>query len=383
MLAKVQKEKSSGGFIYGVTNRTERSLLQRINDFLIDHSKVPAKEKAYFFELLATMIKAGIPLNSALKILVSKTSNPRMRRIIATLSYELEHGRPLSAALARFPDVFEETERGVIKSAEAIGSLENMLLKIAGNLNRRSELFMKFKGALIYPLAVLVALIIGAAAMLIFVVPRIQGIFAESSLQLPLSTRILLNGSVFLTNAWWLLAILIIFAVIAFHVYVNSDEGRFSWDFKKLRIPFIGPILRKIYVLRFTDTFGILIESGLPINIALEFTASAIGNEVYRVKTYEALGHVQEGKKLSEALKDAPFLFPETITNMIAVGERAASIGDISQKIGSHFEREIDYTLKNMATVAGPVFILVIGVSVAFFALAVLSPIFSLTQSAG
>lgn len=383
LLANVQKETEHEEFIYGVTSRALRSIWQRLNDFFVDRSSVPTKEKAYFFELLGTMIRAGIPLHRALKILVARTTNTRLRRVIATLSYELEHGKPLSQALERFTDIFEETERGVIRSAEAVGHLEQMLFKIADNLNRRSNLAMQLKAALVYPLSVVAALIIGAVVMLVFVVPKIKGIFAEGSIKLPVTTEILLGISVFLADAWWLLLILIIFAVIAFHVYTRTEEGRFSWDFQKLRIPVVGAMIRKILVLRFTDTLGLLIESGLPINRALEFTASSVGNEVYRLKTFEALGAIQEGKRLSSALADAPFLFPETVTNMIAVGEQTASMGDISQKIGSHYQREIDFTLKNLTTVLGPALILVIGLAVAFFALAVLSPIFSLTQVVG
>lgn len=381
LLSKVQKEIQTEEFIYGVTSRISRNWRQRIGDFFIDRSRVPSREKAYFFELLATMIRAGIPLNRALKILVARTMNARLKRVISTLSYELEHGRSFSQALDRFPEIFAETERGVIRSAEAVGHLEQMLFKIADNMDRRNDLMMRLKGALIYPIAVLAALVIGVVVMLVFVVPRIKEIFAQSSLELPITTRILLNGSEFLANFWWLIVLLILFGVIVFHVYTHTEEGRFSWDFRKLRIPLIGPMLRKIFVLRFTDTLGLLVESGLPINEALEYTAAAIGNEVYRVKTYEALGLVQEGKKLSQALAAAPFLFPETVTNMIAVGEHAATLGELSQKIGSHYHKEIDFTLKNMTTVLGPILILVIGITVAFFALSVLSPIFSLTQA--
>lgn len=380
-LSKVQKEVRTEEFIYGVTSRISRNWRQAIGDFFIDRSRVPSREKAYFFELLATMIRAGIPLNKALKILVGRTANARLKRVIATLSYELEHGRSFSQALDRFPEIFEETERGVIRSAEAVGHLEKMLFKIADNLDRRNDLMMRLKGALVYPIAVLVALVIGVVVMLVFVVPRIKEIFAQSSLELPVTTRILLNGSEFLVNFWWLIVLLVLFGIIVFHVYTHTEEGRFSWDFRKLRIPLIGPMLRKIFVLRFTDTLGILVESGLPINEALEYTAGVIGNEVYRVKTYEALGRVQEGKKLSQALAAAPFLFPETVTNMIAVGEHAATLGELSQKIGAHYHKEIDFALKNITTVLGPVLILVIGVTVAFFALSVLSPIFSLTQA--
>lgn len=380
LLSKVQKETSDEEFIYGVTSRASRGIFKRVDDFLIDHSHVPSKEKAYFFELLATMIRAGIPINKALKILTKRTDHPRLRRITATLSYELEHGRPLSQALERFSDVFSETECSVIRSAEAVGNLDLTLKKIADSLDRQNEVIMRLKAALIYPVIVIGALIIGAIVMLVAVVPRIQEIFSQSSLALPLPTRVLLSLSLFLTNSWWILLIIAIFAVVGFHMYVNSEEGRFSWDFRKLRIPVAGKLLRKMFIMRFTDTLGLLLESGLPINKALEFVASAIGNEVYRLKTYEALGEIQEGKKLSTALATAPFLFPESVTNMLAVGEHAASLGDISINIGAHYQREIDYSLKNMTAVLGPALILVIGVMVVFFALAVLSPIFSLTQ---
>lgn len=381
LLSKVQKESHSDEYIYGVTSSKGRSFIKRINDFLIDHSSIATRDKEYFFELLATMLRAGIPMNRSLKILASRTGSPRLKRIVSTISYELEHGRSLSQALDRFPEVFAESERGVIKSAEAVGHLEEMLFKVATTLNRHNELRARLIGALIYPSAVLVSLVAGIAAMLIFVVPKIQGIFAESSLTLPLPTRILLIMSLFLTKAWWLLLIIILFAIIGFHVYVSSDEGRFAWDFRKLRLPFIGELLRKIYVMRFVDLLGLLIESGLPINKALEFVAGSVGNEIYRLKTYEALGRVQQGEKLSAMCASAPFLFPESVTNILAVGEYSASLGEISQKIGGYFEREINHTLKTMTTVLGPLLILVLGLLVAFFALAILSPIFSLTES--
>lgn len=381
LLSKVQKEIAREPFIYGVTNRAGRGLATRANDFLVDHSRVPLKKKAYFFELLATMLHAGIPLNRSLKILISKTEHPRLARIVATLSYELEHGRPLSSALDRFADVFDETERGAIRSAEAVGNLEHMLVKIAEQLNRRADFGQRLMGALLYPSIVLSILTIAAVAMLVFVVPKIQEVFAENTLTLPAVTRAILAISGFLKNSWWMLLILLLFVIVGFHMYTHSENGRFAWDFRKLRIPFVGTILRKIYVLRFMDTMGILLESGLPINKALEFTAGALGNEVYRLKTFEALGAVQEGKKLSSSLATAPFLFPEMVTNMVAVGEHSASLGDLSRKISFHFEREIDHTLKSATTIMGPVLILFIGVTFAVLALAVMLPIFSLTQS--
>lgn len=381
LLVKVQQEATQDEFIYGVTQRTGRPLLTRIKDFFIDRASVPAREKGYFFELLATMVHAGIPINKCLQILHVKTEHPRLKRIIATISYELEHGRPLSLALERFPEVFSESERGIIRSAEAVGNLEHVLFKIAGNLERTATLHSRVAGALVYPITVLVALVIGIGVMMVFVVPRMQSLFAESSLALPLTTRILLGMSLWMSNYWWALIILAILAIISFHMYVNSDEGHFSWDFNKLRIPLIGNLIRKILVLRFVDSLGLLIESGLPINKALEYVAASMGNEVYRVKTYDALAHIQTGKPLSQSLAAAPFLFPETVVNMLAIAEQSASLGDISLKVGAHYQREINHTLKQITTLLGPILIVFIGGAVAFFAIAILSPIFSLTQA--
>lgn len=368
-------------FIYGVTPRGGRGTLRRINDFFIDRSAVPLKEKSYFFSLLSIMLRAGIPLNRSLKILSAKVSHARLKRVIATVSHEIEHGRPFSDSLKRFPDVFLETEVGVITAAESIGTLEQTLAKLAATLDKRTDLNMRLKSALIYPAAVVAALAAGFIIMLTVVVPRIEIIFKESALALPATTRVLLTLSIIASKWWWLAVIFALFGIIAFHFYTHTEEGRFSWDFQKLKLPLIGGVLRKIIVMRFTDTLGLLLENGLPINRALEITAGSIGNEVYRVKIYEALAAVHEGKRLSESLGSSAFLFPETVVNMVAVGESTATLGELMSRIGDHFEREIDYTLKNATTVLGPVIILILGLTVAFFALAVLSPIFSLTQA--
>jgi len=381
LLKKVQKEELNDEFIYGVTNTQNRSTLQSIDDFLIDHSSTSDTEKAQFFALLATMIASGISLHKGLKLLGSKTTHKRLRRVISTLSYELEHGRTLSQSMERFSFIFTEAERGSIRSAEATGNLEAILKKNSSALDRNIALTMKIKSAMIYPIAVLFTLVAGISTMLIWVVPKIKEVFSTSKLELPFLTKILLSLSDLTTKFWWVAVLVIFLSITLFIVYTNSDEGRFSWDFTKLRIPMIGSILRKIYVLRFIDTLGILIDSGVSITSALELSAEAIGNEIYRLKTYEALARVQEGVPLSKSLLDAPFLFPATVANMISVAEQSASIGEISRKIGEHYDREIEYTLRNLTTTLGPALILVTGIGVGLFALAVLSPIFSLTES--
>lgn len=381
LLKQVQNDTVAETFIYGVTVRSSRSLTDKINDYLIDHSSISLREKSYFFELLSTMIKSGISLVKSLAILETKTDHKRMKRIIATIKYDVEHGKAFSQSLEVFSDVFNESICGVVRSAEATGSLDHALAKIATNLSSQDELRSQILGALVYPMAVMAALLISMGVIVTFVIPKLKSMFEENNLQMPPTTRFFLNAGEWVSNHWWLLAILALFVIAAFHAYTHSDEGRFSWHFQKLRFPFTGKLLRSIYVLRFVDTLGLLIESGLPINKALEFVANSLGNEVYKVKTYEALANVQSGEPLSKTLIASPFLFPETVSNMIAVAEQSANIGEISLKVGAHYQHEINNTLKNMTTLLGPLVILVIGAAVAFFAIAVLSPIFSLTSS--
>lgn len=382
-LSQLQTQDEQDEFIYGVTNRAGRSPREKIKDFFIDHSTVSRKEKAYFFELAATMLRAGIAIQRAMILLQSKTESQRLRRIIATIRYDLEHGRSFAQTLDRFPDIFDESQRGIIRSAEAVGNLEHVLFKIAANLIRHDALVSRLQSALMYPVAVMIALAVSVSVILTVVVPRMQSIFSGNDLTLPLATRILLGVSLWFLQYFWILGVVALFAVIGFHIYMSSDEGRFSWDFHKLTWPLFGRLARKVLVLRFVENLGLLLESGLPINTTLEYVARSMGNEVYRLKTFDALGAVVSGQSLSSSLAASPFLFPATVVNMLAIGEKSASVGEVSLKIGEYYQREIDATLSNMTTILGPLLVLVIGAAVAFFALAILSPIFSLTQVVG
>jgi type II secretory pathway component PulF len=163
-------------------------------------------------------------------------------------------------------------------------------------------------------------------------------------------------------------------------VYISSDTGRFRWDLFKLRLPVIGTLNRKVLVLRFVSTLGVLIEAGLPVVNALTIIATSLSSEIYRLKVWELISKVQQGERISAGLADSPFLFPDTVTQMLSVAEQSASMGTISQKIAAHYDREIDASLKRLTSLFEPLMILMVGVMVALLALAILTPIFKLTQ---
>lgn len=378
-----QKNAEKVEVIYGVYDSSRQSLTTRINDFLVDHSKVPLDEKAYFFQLLAVMVDAGIPVIQGIKMLATRSSNERFRRVLNTVAYVITQGRKFSEALARFPDVFSEMEIGVVKAGEAAGNMDKMLTRLAEQLSKSHELEVKLFSASIYPIVVLVVLTLAASGMLIWVVPSLVHLLEEGGLQqqdFPFATRFLIGLSSVLANYWWALLTGVVMIYLLLRVMVTTENGRYRFDLFKLKVPVVGTLLRKVLVLHFISILGILIESGLPVVQALTIVAGSLNNELYRLKVYEVISKVQQGQKISASLENTPFLFPQTIVQMLAVGEQSASIGLISNKIAKQYDMEIDYSLKRLMSLLEPLLIVFVGFTVAILALAILTPIFKLTQ---
>lgn len=371
--------------IYGLYDAVRQPLFVRFNDFLIDHSRVSLQEKAYFFQLLAVMVDAGIPLIQGLKMLAGRAGSERFRRVINTVAFTVSQGKTLSDSMARFSDVFSEVEIGVVRAGEAAGNLDKMLNRVAEQLSRSHELQVKLVSAMIYPVVVLIVLFLAASGMLVWVIPTLLRLLTEGGLKqadFPVTTRLLINFSNLMTHYWWAVFMAIVLVILLIRFYLTTENGRYHWDFLKLKIPVVGALLRKVFILRFVSIFGILIESGLPVVSALTIVASALQNQIYRLKMFEVIAKVQQGEKISGTLAETPFLFPETVVNILAVGEQSASVGFIAGKIARQYDMEIDYALKRLMSLLEPLLVIFVGFSVALLALAILTPIFRLTQLA-
>ncbi len=369
--------------IYGIYDNTNASIFTKINDFFIDHTPIKLKEKSYFFHLMAVMIDAGIPMLQTLQVLSRRTQNIHFERIINTLAHATSSGKSLSDSMARFPDVFTESEIGVIRAGEAAGNLNKMLFRLSEQIEKSHSLQVKLITAATYPLVILITLIAIAIGMMIWIVPTLINLLKEGGLpedQFPVATKVLIALSNFFSFYWWAIILVAIIAYSLYHVYRGTQIGKFQTDYLKLRIPVVGSLMRKVIVLRFVSMLGILIEAGLPVLKTLQIIAGSIDNSLYRAKTWDVIKKVQAGEKISDNLMDAPFLFPETVTQMLAIGESSASMGSISQKIGIHYDREIDHSLKRLTSLFEPLMMLFVGIVVALLALAILMPIFDLTR---
>jgi len=369
--------------IYGIYDNRNASVFTKIDDFLIDHTKISLKDKAYFFHLLAVMVDAGIPVLQALSVLSGKTENRRFQRIINTLAHSTKTGNSLSDSMARFPDVFSDAEVGVVRAGEAAGNLNRMLFRLSDQIEQSHELQIKLMTAATYPIVILITLIAITIGMMVWIVPTLLNLLVEGGLsesEFPIATRVLLALSGFISSWWWAVLLFVMISFGVYRVYKSTEVGNFQTDYFKLRIPVIGQLIRKVLVLRFISLLGILLEAGLPVIKSLQIIGASINSAPYEAKTREVIKRVTEGEKISENLRNSPFLFPETVTEMINIGESTASVGSISEKIANHYDREIDHTLRRLTSLFEPIMILVVGTIIALLALAILMPIFTLTE---
>ncbi len=383
LLKNPKKADPRRSVVYGTYDNSREGMLTRLEDFLIDHSKISLQEKVYFFHLLAVMIDAGIPLIAAIDILANRSESIRFSRILNTISYNLRQGSNFSNAISRFSDVFGEMEIGIVRSGEAAGNLDKMLFKLSAQLEKSNALQLKLITASIYPLAILGVLVIAAAGMMTFVIPSLVSMLMEGGMKesdMPVMTKVLISISHFLTGYWWAIIVGAFVLYFLLKIWSESENGAYQWDIMKLKMPVIGVLLRKVYARQFVSNLGILIEAGLPVIQTLEIIAQSLASQMYSLKTWEVIAKVKNGEKISAALMDSPFLFPETITQMLSVGEQTASIGKISEKIADHYDQEIDNSLKRLTSLFEPIIIVLVGVTVALLALAILSPVFKLSS---
>ena len=365
--------------IYGISDNSG-GLRSKFNDYFIDRSKIKVKDKAYFFHLMAVMLDAGLALIETLKILSRRTTNERFSRILNTIAYHVEHGMTLSKAMSYFPEVFTDAETGIIKSGEAIGHLDKMLFKLSEQTERSYDLTLKIKTALVYPVLVFISLLAAGAVLMFVVIPKLIAIFESSKAQLPLSTRIFVGISDFLINFWWAISILAVLAYIFFRVYENTTTGKLKIDYFKLKLPIVGDLVKKLLIAKFVNMLEIMVSAGMSITKILEITASAMGNEVYRLMILQIKNKVEQGEKISDNMAIAPFLFPEEVSQMIRIGEQSASLDRSANKLAKHFETEAEHSVKRLTAAFEPIVIILIAVVVGLVAMAILGPIFSLTE---
>ncbi len=364
----ITSEKRSGGF--------------DINS-LLGNNRVKSQDLVIFTRQLSTMVSAGVPLLRSLGSLQSQTESAGLKLILADVLRDVQGGTSLGDAFAKHPKAFNDVYVNMVRAGEAAGILEEILKRVAAQQERNASIRKKVKGAMTYPM-VLVFITVGAFfVLMLFVIPKIGGIIKDlggPNADLPALTKGMLAISGFLQSYWYIVIGGSILFFILFRRYIATDKGKEQFHAAILKVPAVGPIIKKVAVARFARTFASLMGAGVSVLEALKVTGRAIGNRSYEKALQDAANQVQNGKQLSECLSGSS-LFPAIVPQMLAVGEETGQTDTVLVKVADFYEEEVNVAIDGISGVIEPVMIVLMGGMVGVIAVSVLGPISSISQN--
>ncbi len=339
-------------------------------------------DKVLFTKHLSVMVKAGLPIDESLRILREQASSGTLRRVIKILSAVVESGSPLSEGLVRFPRVFSDLYVNVIRAGEKSGNLERNLNDLAIQLTKSHDLRQKIRGAMAYPILVLVSSGVVGLSVATFILPKITKLFKSFNVQLPFLTRVLIATADFF-DRFGVMVYIGFFLLMAFLYWLSRT--RLAKPFLHrlyLNLPLIKKIVRDSNLALFCRTLGTSMGSGLPIVKAVEVASSTFANVVYRGSLKKVMLQIQEGRSLSSSLAANP-LYPPIVYRMVAVGEKTGKLDEVLIFLAEFYENEVDATTKNLSTIVEPLLLILIGIVVAALSMAIIAPIYEITGSIG
>lgn len=344
-------------------------------------SKVKTHQKIIFARNLSSMLEAGLSLTRAISVMEKQTKNPKFKFVLSEVNKGIEKGNSFYVALGKFPKVFSPLFVSMVRAGEESGKLSDSLRTISDQMDRTYTLKKKIQGALIYPSIIIVALFAVGTLMLIFIVPTLASTFEEMGVDLPASTKFIIGFSNFLVNNYILAAILFVSFVGGFILALRTSKGKKAFEFFLLHVPIISGLVREINSARTARTMSSLLSSGVGMVSAINITQGVVQNSYYKdvLKTIE--DHIQKGGKISEILSKHENLYPIMMTEMIAVGEETGKLSDMLFEVAKFFEEEVSQKTKNMSTIIEPILMLIVGVGVGFFAISMITPIYSISET--
>lgn len=345
--------------------------------------RIKAKDKVLFSRQLATLINAGLPLVQSLRSVSKQTTNKAFKVIINEIIADVEAGTAFSVALQKHPDVFNRVYVSLIAAAETSGTLDKGLERLADQQEKDADIVSKVRGAMVYPLIVLLVMIAVVTFMLVKVLPQVQSIYADlKGASLPFVTRLLLFISDIVTHFWWLILILIGLGIFFGSRWARTAGGRQVIDGFKINAWPVKGLFMKMYMARFARTGTTLVSAGVPLIQVLEITGEAVDNVHIEKSLGRAAEKVKGGKALSEAIEGDPN-FLELVPNMLKIGEQSGALETMLEKVAVYYEKEVDNEIKTISTIIEPVMMVIMGLIAITIVAAILLPIYGLVNQSG
>ncbi len=361
------------GYLPISIEKTEEAPLFNLSDLVNRFKKVRLEDLVVFSQQLSTLYKAGLPLLTGLSNLKDQTENKKLQNVLDEVCRDIEGGSPLFASMAKHSGVFSLIYINMIRAGETSGRLGESLDRFVTLADRELRTRERLKEATRYPKIVIFSVIIAFAILIAFVIPRFAATFAQFNMPLPLPTRMMIGMNKIFQTYWYLVLGGLLGISIFLKSYIKTENGRYFWDKVKTRIPVLGPLFLKIGLSRFSNTFGMLNRSGIPILQALEITSTTVDNVLLSQSIGSVQQKVREGSSLTDALKESGRFTPLVI-QMISVGESSGTLDEMLTRVTDYYDVEVDNALKKLPTYIEPVLTLVLGGVVLLLALAVFLP---------
>ena len=326
-----------------------------------------------------TLLKAGIPMLQAVTGLKNSSHQPEMSKLLGSLHASLDKGSELSVAMARHPDFFDDYYINMIKVGESAGKLDEVFARLYAQLDFDRRMRQKIKSVLRYPMFVFAAIIVAVMIVMVFVIPAFSGIYGSMNVELPVVTQFLMGSSKLVASNWTAILIFTALAMLGVRYYISTKEGLYKWDKLKLKLPIVGPVLAKATIARFCRSFGMAMNSGVPIVTALALVSRVVDNAYYEERIMGMRDAVSQGDNLLRSFM-ASGIFSPIELQMISVGEETGDIESMVQQLATLYQDEVEYEASQLAETLEPILLVFMAGLVSTLLLGIFLPMWNMTQ---
>ncbi len=370
-----QKVRDLGGALVDFSNQDGSKLAFLKNLALFE--TISAQDKIIFAKNLGAMVKAGLSVSKALTTLEKQFKSKKFKGIIRDLNSDIKQGKTINASLMNHPKVFSQLFTSMVRAGEESGDISGALETVCTQMENANNLKKKVKGAMIYPAIIIIAMVVVGILMLLFIVPTLQATFADMDVELPMSTQIIIGFSSFLKDHTILFLAVIIALIVGFVFAFRSENGKKYFDTILLKIPLIGVIAKEVNSARTARTLSSLLTSGVDVISTFDIAKDVVQNHHYKKVLEQARDSVQKGSPVAQIFVESEDLYPPVVGAMIEVGEETGKLPDMLLSVADFYENEVAQKTKNMSTIIEPVLMVIIGGAVGFFAVSMITPMYS------
>lgn len=338
------------------------------------------KDLIFFTRQLSSMLSSGLTLMQSLTIMNNQVKSNGMKDVLEGLISRVEDGASFSSSLEKFPHLFPAIYIAMMRAAESSGLLDKVLLRLSENLEKEQKLQSTIQGALVYPFIVIIMMIAVVVIMMVVAVPQLNSFYKSMGVTLPLSTVIVIEASNFVVKLWWLMLVILFFAIFIARRWYHQESGRVIFDTVVLKIPIFGNLIEEGLIVEFTRTLGLLIGTGSLVVDSLLKSAEVVGNVVYRREIILVAKRVEQGISMGDAL-EASKIFPGILVQMVKIGDQTGKVDESLTRVSEYFEREVEQVVKTLTTALEPMIMVILGLGVGFLIFAVITPIYKVISA--